>query len=252
MRKPFVAGNWKMHTTSSEVESLLGSLKSLLADVDGVDVAVCPPFPYLSLASRLLGGCRIRVGAQNMYWEEKGAYTGEVSALMLKDVGCDLVILGHSERRHVFGETNAMVHRKIRKALEVGLHPIVCVGERLEEREAGKTEQVVQTQVEGCLEGLSSQEMERITLAYEPVWAIGTGKTATPEQAQEVHRLIRVWLGRVFGEGVAERVRIQYGGSVKPENAKDLITQADIDGALVGGASLKAESFAAIVRAARL
>jgi len=250
MRTPFVAGNWKMNTISSEVKDLLGSLKSSLADVDGVDVAVCPPFPYLSLASDILGGCRIRLGAQSMYWEEEGAYTGEVSARMLKDVGCELVILGHSERRHLFGETDAMVCRKIRKALAVGLHPIVCVGETLEEREAGKTEEVIETQVKGCLEGFSSQDVERLTIAYEPIWAIGTGKTATPEQAQEAHRFIRGWIDQKFGREVGNETRIQYGGNVKPENANALMTQPDIDGALVGGASLKAESFAAIVRVA--
>lgn len=252
MRTPFVAGNWKMNTTRSEAEDLIGSLKSSLADTDNVDVAVCPPFLYLLLASKVLEGTRIRLGAQNMHWEEKGAYTGEVSARMLKDAGCDLVILGHSERRHLFGETDEMVHRKIRRALDVGLHSIVCVGETLEEREAGRTETVVEGQVNGCFRGLSVEDMREITVAYEPVWAIGTGKTATPEQAQEVHRLIREWVGRTFGDDIAEEIRIQYGGSVKPENTGDLIAQPDIDGALVGGASLRAESFTAIVRAAKV
>lgn len=252
MRVPFIAGNWKMNTTASETEELLNSLKSLLFKENNIDVAVCPPFPYLKLASRLLGGSRIRLGAQNMYWETAGAYTGEVSSGMLKDAGCDLVILGHSERRQYFGETDDMVHRKIQQALRSGLGPIVCVGETLEEREGGKTEEVVETHIRGCFDDLSAEDMKEITVAYEPVWAIGTGKTASPEQAQDVHRFIREWIRNTFGDEVADSIRIQYGGSVKPENAESLMVQPDIDGALVGGASLKAASFASIVKAAML
>ena len=249
MRIPFIAGNWKMYTDSVEAEALAVSLKRLLADVEDVDVAVCPPFPYLRPVFDILRDSRIRTGAQNMCWETKGAYTGEVSPRMLKDVGCDLVILGHSERRHIFQEMDEIVNRKIRKALEYELSPIICVGETLEEREAGKTEEVVLRQIGGCLEELSVEDLGKITVAYEPVWAIGTGRTATPEQAQEVHRLIRDWLGGRFSRGIADDVRIQYGGSVKPENAAGLMAQPDIDGALVGGASLKAEDFSAIVKA---
>ena len=250
MRIPFIAGNWKMNTTISETESLLEALKPLLEKVKGVDVAVAPPFPYLAIASRSLEESQIRLGAQNMAWETSGAFTGEVSGKMLKDVGCDYVILGHSERRHLFGETDDMIRRKILKALEFGLLPIVCVGETLDERESEKTSIVIENQINGCLGDLSTEQIKNITIAYEPVWAIGTGKTATPEQAQEVHRYIRDWLIKNFNRVVGEGVRIQYGGSVKPENAQSLLAQADIDGALVGGASLSAESFAAIARAA--
>ena len=250
MRIPFVAGNWKMHTKAAEAEELARSLVRLLEGVENVNVALCPPFPYLPLVAKVLRGTRIRLGGQNMCSELEGAYTGEVSARMLKDVGCDFVILGHSERRRLFGETDESVRRKIRQALDVGLLPIVCVGETLDQREVGKTVEVVGSQVKGCLQGFGAEEMRRVTVAYEPVWAIGTGKTATPEQAQEVHGFIRTWLSRTFGDDVSENLRIQYGGSVKPENAVVLMSQPDIDGALVGGASLKAESFAAIVEAA--
>lgn len=251
MRIPFIAGNWKMNTTASEAEALLKALKESLSDIEDVDVAVCPPFPYLMMVSRLLEGSRIRLGAQNMSWEKKGAFTGEVSPEMLTDAGCEFVILGHSERRHIFKETDEIVHRKIQQALESGLSPIVCVGETLEEREEGKTVQVVEDQIEGCLGGIAGSDMNHVTIAYEPVWAIGTGKTATPEQAQEVHRLIKVWLEDHFSRDIADTVRIQYGGSVKPENAKALLAQPDIDGALVGGASLKAPHFTTIVEAGR-
>jgi len=239
-----------MYTTASEAEALIVSLKSLFFDLQQADVAVCPPFPYLMLASKALSGSRIGLGAQNMYWEPEGAFTGEVSPKMLKDAGCEFVIVGHSERRQFFGETDASVNKKVLKALETGLKPIVCVGETLAERESGKTEHVVETQINGCFRDLSADGMKAVTVAYEPVWAIGTGKTATPEQAQDVHRFIRGLLCGAFGKGTGESIRIQYGGSVKPDNAKLLLSQPDIDGALVGGASLKAESFAAIVRAA--
>ncbi len=239
-----------MNTTASDAVDLLNALKPFLEDVEGVDVAVCPPFPYLSLISKTLEGSRILLGAQNMHHEAKGAYTGEVSPAMLKDVGCDLVILGHSERRHIFGETDETIRKKIQSALEFGLRPILCIGETLDDREADKTADVVRRQLKGCLEGFSRQDMEHIILAYEPVWAIGTGRTATPEQAEEVHRLTREWIEEQFDKKAAGSIRIQYGGSVKPGNARQLLEQPDIDGALVGGASLDAESFAAIVQAA--
>ena len=239
-----------MNTTASEAVDLLNTLKQLLEDVEEVDVAVCPPFPYLSLISKTLEGSRILLGAQNMHHETKGAFTGEVSPGMLTDVGCDLVILGHSERRHIFGETDEIIHRKIQSALEFGLQPILCIGETLDDREADRTVAVVTRQLKGCLDGFSRQDMDRMILAYEPVWAIGTGRTATPEQAEEVHRLTREWIEEQFDRETADSIRIQYGGSVKPGNAGQLMAQPDIDGALVGGASLDAESFAAIVKAA--
>jgi triosephosphate isomerase len=250
MRIPFIAGNWKMNTTLEEAVKLLRSLKESLADVHRVDVAVCPPYPFLFTAAGELAGSRISLGAQNMYGEEKGAFTGEVSPAMLKNVGCDLVILGHSERRQLFGETNEKVNWKIDAALRSKLFPIVCVGETLDQRENGQTEQVIEEQISGCFKDLSSDAMKGITVAYEPIWAIGTGKTASPQEAQQVHQFIRKWLENRFDKQIADEVRIQYGGSVKPENASDILNQKDIDGALVGGASLNSESFAAIIRAA--
>jgi triosephosphate isomerase len=250
MRKPFVAGNWKMNTTSSEAETLIQGLKSFVSDINNVDIAVCPPFVYLHKAVYLTNDSNIQVGAQNCYFESQGAFTGEIAPEMLKDVGCDFVILGHSERRHILGETDPMINQKVIKALDAGLEVVLCVGELLEEREAGKTECVVETQLAGGLKDVTAQAMSEITIAYEPVWAIGTGKTATPDQAQEVHAFIRTWLRSNYSPEVADHVRIQYGGSVKPENAKELMNQPDIDGALVGGASLKADSFSAIIRAA--
>lgn len=250
MRKPFIAGNWKMNATSEETEALIQALKGRIADVSGVDVAVAPPFVYLHKAVYTAQGSAVQVGAQNCYFESGGAYTGEIAPEMLKDVGCDFVILGHSERRHILNETDEMINRKVKKALAAGLDVILCVGELLEEREAGKTQDVVQTQLRDGLRGISQDDMKKITIAYEPVWAIGTGKTATPDQAQDVHAFIRGWLTEAYSSALSEAVRIQYGGSVKPDNAKDLLSQPDIDGALVGGASLKADSFAAIVKAA--
>ena len=250
MRAAVVAGNWKMYTNAAEAEALVGVLAALVSDVKNVEVAVCPPFPYLIPVAKTLQGTTVKVGGQNMHWEDEGAFTGEVSPKMLKDAGCHFVILGHSERRQYFGETDEKINKKIKKALSIGLVPIVCVGERLAEREAGTTEKIIRTQLEGCFQMLTSEGMTKVIIAYEPVWAIGTGKTATPEQAQEVHRFIRGWLSGAFGKETAESIRIQYGGSVKSDNAKALMSQPDIDGALVGGASLKAEGFAAIVRAA--
>ena len=249
MRRKFIAGNWKMNKTADEGAGLVRELVQELADSDSADVAVCPPFTALAAVAAEVRGTHVELGAQNMHWEASGAYTGEISAEMLLALGCKYVILGHSERRQLFGETSETVNRKLQAALAAELSPIVCVGEKLEEREAGRTEEVVFGQVRDSLADLDSKGMIKVTLAYEPVWAIGTGKTATPEQAQEVHAGIRKLLGETFGKACAEAVRIQYGGSVKPANAKTILAQADVDGALVGGASLKAADFAAVVRA---
>jgi triosephosphate isomerase (TIM) len=250
MRAAVVAGNWKMYTNAAEAEALVRGLAPLVSGVKNVEVAVCPPFPYLIPVAKALQGTQVRVGGQNMHWEDEGAFTGEVSPRMLTDAGCRFVILGHSERRQFFGETDEKINKKIKKALSSGLTPIVCVGEMLAEREAGTTEKIIRGQLEGCFQSLTPGDMVKLVIAYEPVWAIGTGKTASPEQAQDVHRFIRAWLSGAFGKDTAESIRIQYGGSVKPDNAKALMSQPDIDGALVGGASLKADGFAAIVRAA--
>jgi len=250
MRKPFVAGNWKMNLLVDTGRDLAVRLKESLEGINHVETAVCPPFVIVPAVCEVLRGSPIKVGAQNMYYEESGAFTGEVSGSMLMNAGCTYVILGHSERRHIFGEDDDLINKKVKAALAVGLKPIFCVGEKLEEREAGKTKNVVETQVKAGLAGVTAEEMEKVTVAYEPVWAIGTGKTATPEQAQEVHEFIRGLLAAEYGDETASAVRLQYGGSVKPGNAKALMTQPDIDGALVGGASLEAESFTEIVRAA--
>ena len=248
MRKPFIAGNWKMYKTIKEAVELINGLKRNLSDIEDVDIAVCPPFTALSDASELLIDSNIKLGAQDLYWEKEGAYTGEVSAAMLKDAGCEYVIIGHSERRQYFNETNETVNKKIKAALAAALLPIACVGETLKEREQQKTFDVVKSHITGALAGLSKADMLKLTIAYEPVWAIGTGKTATPEQAQEVHSYIRKLLSQLYDEETAELIRIQYGGSVKPENIKELKSQPDIDGALVGGASLKVDSFTNIVK----
>ncbi len=247
-RTPFIAGNWKMNKTVNEALDLVTSLKSLLSDMEGVEVAVAPPFPALDTVAKALRGSSIRLAAQNLFWEEKGAYTGEVSGLMLKDVGCEYVIVGHSERRQYFGETDETVNRRLKAALRHRLKPIFCVGETLKDREEGRTFSVIEAQLEGGLKDLDEGSVSQCVIAYEPVWAIGTGKTATPEPAQEVHRFIREKLTAVFSSAVAASLRIQYGGSVTPENIKGLMEKEDIDGALVGGASLKAEAFADIVR----
>jgi triosephosphate isomerase len=249
-RRPFIAGNWKMNKTPAEARTLAAAVKAALAGWDKADVALCPPFVCLPAVAEALRGSKLALGAQNVFWKDSGAYTGEISPAMLTAVGCRHVILGHSERRQYFGETDATVNQRLKAVLAAGLAPIVCIGETLAEREAGTTERVVRTQVEGGFAGLAAAEMATVTVAYEPVWAIGTGKTATPAQAQEVHAFIRGLLGRKFGDAVAQAARIQYGGSVNPGNAKGLLEQPDIDGALVGGASLKAEDFVQIVRAA--
>ena len=252
MRKPFIAGNWKMNTdshTSVELSKAIASAYSGFPG-DSVHVAVCPPFVYLQNVIKALGASRIAVGAQDIYYEQKGAFTGEISASMLKDIGCNYAICGHSERRHVIGETDEIINKKIAAAIMGGLLPIFCVGELLKQREASKTEEVVTQQIKAGLAGLSADKASAVTIAYEPVWAIGTGLTATPQQAQEVHGLIRKLLGEMYDTTLAEQIRIQYGGSVKPDNAAELMSQQDIDGLLVGGASLKADDFVAIIRAA--
>ncbi len=251
MRKPIVAGNWKLNKTSHEAIVLASELKREIVDVEGVDIVLCPPFTALADVADTLTDTNIALGAQNVFWEDAGAFTGEISAPMLKELGVSYVIIGHSERRQYFHETNETVNKRLHAALKHGLTPIVCVGENLSQRESNKTFDVIKGHCEGSLSGLSSEEMKKAVLAYEPVWAIGTGKTATPQQAQEVHVFIRQLLGKMFDEETGGSVRIQYGGSVTPDNIASLMAQADIDGALVGGASLKAPSFAAIVKGAK-
>lgn len=248
-RKKFVAGNWKMNTDSASAVELAKGLVAEVGSLESVDVAVCPPFVYLKEVAQAVAGSRITVGAQNMYFENNGAFTGEISGAMLKDAGCRYVILGHSERRHVLGESDQVINRKIIKALADGLEVIFCVGELLAEREANQTTEVVTRQVKIGLENISKSQAEHITIAYEPVWAIGTGKTATPEQAQEVHAMIRQLVAKIYDASFAQSVRIQYGGSVKASNAAELLGQPDIDGALVGGASLKVADFVGIIKA---
>lgn len=250
MRIPFIAGNWKMNLLRDSGLALVRELIDQLPQSDRVEVAVCPPSVYLAEIGQALQGSRIGLGAQNMHHEKEGAFTGEVSGSMLRDVGCRYVILGHSERRQFFGETDESVNQKVLAALGVGLTPIVCVGETLQEREAGQTERIIDSQCRGSLAKLTPQQAEKLVIAYEPVWAIGTGKTATPDQAEQVHAHIRRLLVEHFGQATAEGLRIQYGGSVKADNAAELLRQPNIDGALVGGASLKADGFAAIVKAA--
>ncbi len=252
MRNKAIAGNWKMNNDLKESEKLIVELKNLLQNEKlNCDIIICPPFTSLSEASKLIKGSMIKLGAQNMHFEENGAFTGEVSASMLKSVGCEYVILGHSERRNIFGETDELINKKIKKTLAAKLKPIFCVGELLEEREKGITNDVVKRQVLKGLEGVTAEEMKNIIIAYEPVWAIGTGKTATPAQAQAVHEFIRDLIEIDFSLEIANDLVIQYGGSVKPENAKELISQKDIDGALVGGACLKADSFMGIIKGAQ-
>ncbi|HVV87388.1 MAG TPA: triose-phosphate isomerase [Kofleriaceae bacterium] len=251
MRTPFVVGNWKMHKTVAEALALVTDLKNQLAALRDVDVGVAPPFTALHPVAKRLEDSPIAVAAQNCHWEAKGAFTGEIAPAMLRDVGCTWTIVGHSERRQLFGETDASVARKVTAALAAGLGVIVCVGETLAERDAGTTTRVVETQLDGGLADLPKGAIDKLVIAYEPVWAIGTGRTATPAQAQEVHAFIRGWLGGRLGAAAAGSIRIQYGGSVKADNAAQLMKQPDIDGALVGGASLQPADFVAICRAAR-
>ena len=248
MRRRLIAGNWKMNLNKADSAALVQAIVTGLVDA-GVDVAVCPPATYLDAVCQAAAGSPVAVGAQNMYHEASGAFTGELSPEMLTDVGCGLVILGHSERRHIFKESNEDICKKVHAALAAGLTPIVCVGELLEEREAGKTAEVVADQVNGSLDGVTAAQAAQIVIAYEPVWAIGTGKVATPEQAEEVHADLRKLLENRYNAETANTIRIQYGGSVKPENAAELLGQPNIDGALVGGASLKADSFLGIINA---
>jgi len=249
MRKTIIAGNWKMYKTIRESIELANGLTRELFQLerDKIDVVVCPAHTTLSEVAEVIADSNIDLGAQDMYWQEEGAFTGEVSPLMLKDAGCLYVIIGHSERRQFFAETNQTVNNKLKSALKHGLTPIVCVGENLSEREAGKTFTVLDDHIKNGLKDISENEILKIVIAYEPVWAIGTGKTATPEQAQEAHKYIRALLAKVYNKDIASKVRIQYGGSVKPENITELMQQPDVDGALVGGASLKVDSFTAIV-----
>ena len=244
MRKKIIAGNWKMYNDVNGTVNLISEIKKVMSDKNlNAGLIVCPPFTNLETASELLKDTSIKLGAQNMYFEESGAFTGEISPLMLKSVGCEFVILGHSERRTIFGEGDQVINKKIKTAIKHALKPIFCIGETLDEREKGVTFKVIETQLKNGLEGLGEGELANLIVAYEPVWAIGTGKVATPEQAQEVHKFIRGLIAKMYSQNFASQLIIQYGGSVKPENAKELLGQADIDGALVGGACLKAESF---------
>jgi triosephosphate isomerase len=249
-RKKFVAGNWKMNKNSAEARALATAIRAGVGKEDRVTVAVCPSFPWLMIVADVLKGSHIAVGAQDVYSEKSGAFTGEVSPEMLLDAGCRYAIVGHSERRHVLGEKDDLINRKARFALEQGLNVILCVGEKLEERDANKTEAVLDNQLTWGLREVSARLLDRLVIAYEPVWAIGTGRTATPEQAQQAHVFIRWRFGQLFGNPAAQDLVIQYGGSVKPDNAAALMHQQDVDGALVGNASLQAESFIQIVRAA--
>ncbi len=246
MRTPLIAGNWKMNTESASATALTSAIAERAAEAAGAELLVCPPSIYLTTVRDAIGETSVALGAQNMSCQPKGAFTGEISAAMLNDVGASYVILGHSERRHIFGETDENVNKKTIAAIAAGLRPIVCVGELLEEREAGKTAEVIRSQFEGSLAGISADDMQSVVIAYEPVWAIGTGKVATPAQAEEVHADLRKQLVERYNQELADTVRILYGGSVKPDNATELIGQPNIDGALIGGASLKADDFLAI------
>jgi len=246
VRIPIIAGNWKMYKTIPEARELVTGIKEKLKATGQVEVVVCPPFTALAPVAEVLKGSGIGLGAQDLFWEEEGAYTGEVSPVMLRDLGCQYVIIGHSERRQYFGETDETVNKKVKAALAHGLRPIICVGESLAQREAGETETLVATQVEKALAGVEATEIPQIVIAYEPIWAIGTGRSSTGEDANQVIGLIRKTIARLYRQELADQVRIQYGGSVKPENIKEFMTQPEIDGALVGGASLKVDSFLAI------
>ena len=249
-RRILIAGNWKMNTRGASAVDLAKAVVAKVGEEPAVDVALCPPSVYLSAVADVVAGTPVGLGSQNVYAADDGAYTGEVNAAMLTDVGCRYVILGHSERRAILKETDAMISEKLHAALAGNLVPIVCVGETLEDRESGNTEKVVETQIRGSLAGLDEVRAAGIVIAYEPVWAIGTGKTASPEQAEEVHAFLRKLLGEMFTSDVADQIVIQYGGSVKPGNAKELLGQPNIDGALVGGAALKADDFIGIIKPA--
>lgn len=248
MKRYLIAGNWKMNKTTGEAIELAQKLVESLKDVNDRDILICPPFTALYSVYQVIKGTNIKLGAQDVFYENSGAFTGEISPIMLKDVGCEYVIIGHSERRHIIGETDELINKKIKAAINNGLKTILCVGELLEEREAGKTLEVVKTQLEKGLNGVSKEEMKNVVIAYEPVWAIGTGKTAKPEDAQEVHAYIRELLSKLYSKEIADETIIQYGGSVKASNIDSLMAMPDIDGALVGGASLIAEEFTRIVK----
>jgi triosephosphate isomerase len=253
MRKKIVAANWKMNMTLGESRRFVESFLLDAAEIRDVEIVIVPPFTALAEVTALLekSGQSIKVGAQNMHWERNGAFTGEISAALLRDLFVHYVIIGHSERRRLFGETDEIVNKKVRAAHDATLRPIVCIGETLEQRDKGNVEKILAIQLRGSLKDLTEKELQETVIAYEPVWAIGTGRNATPEQAQEAHAFIRKTLAGISDEATADRIRIQYGGSVKPENARELMSQSDIDGALVGGASLDPRSFAEIVKAAR-
>jgi triosephosphate isomerase len=246
-RKPIIAGNWKMNKTPAEARDLAQNLVPLVSGAGNRDIVLAPPFTALQAVAEVIKGTSIGLSGQNLHWEDKGAFTGEISAEMLLASGCKYVIIGHSERRQYFGETDETVNKKVKQALKQGLLPIVCVGETLSEREAGKLHEIINRQTAGGLKDISVTDMKKVVMAYEPVWAIGTGKTATPEQANEVHALIRQKVKSLYNAETADSLRIQYGGSVTPDNVSALMSMPDIDGALVGGASLKPESFAALV-----
>ena len=247
-RKIFIAGNWKMNKTAAETAELASALKASLAPFAGkCEIAVCPTFTSLATAVEILKGSNVKVGAQNIHWADNGAYTGEISGAMLKEIGVEYVIIGHSERRQYFGETDETVNQRIKAALKYGLKPIVCIGETLNERESGVTNTVLEKQIRGAFADISAADMDAITIAYEPVWAIGTGKTATPEVAQETHAFIRSVLTALYGDK-AQDIVVQYGGSMKPENSGALVSKQDIDGGLIGGAALKADSFTALIQ----
>ncbi len=250
MRKMVIAGNWKMHGELNETVNLISGIKNLLEQTElKCDVIIAPPFTSLETANTLIKDSAIKLSSQNMHFEDKGAFTGEISHSMLKSVGCEYVILGHSERRSIFGETNEIINKKMLKAISVGLKPIFCIGETLEERETNLTEKVVEEQTRKGLDGVSETDLENVIIAYEPVWAIGTGKVASPEQAQDVHKFIRDLITNMYSSNAADNLTIQYGGSVKPDNAEGLLSKPDIDGALVGGACLQADSFVGIIKA---
>ena len=248
MRTKIIAGNWKMNKIATEAIAFARDLKVKILNIRKTGIVVCPPFTVLSIVNDILRESRAEVGAQNVHWESSGAYTGEISAEMIESVGCRHVIIGHSERRQLFGETNQLVNKKLAHVLTTSLNPIVCIGETLEQRQNGQTQNIVRTQLEEGLNGLTSDQLKRVVLAYEPVWAIGTGVTATPDQADEVHIFIRELIRNRFGQKAAESIPILYGGSVKPDNIQDLASRADIDGGLIGGASLSVASFVEMIK----
>ncbi|MFX1315070.1 MAG: triose-phosphate isomerase [Promethearchaeota archaeon] len=251
MRKPIIGGNWKMNRgTPDDAKNMLEQFIPQVKEIDFVDIVICAPFTVLHTLIEITKKTNIKVGAQNMYFEEKGAFTGEISPNFLKSLGVEYVILGHSERRDIFKESDELVNKKLKKALSMNLNPIVCIGEHLNERELGKTKEIIEFQMNKTFKNLNSDQIIRTIIAYEPIWAIGTGKTATPEQAEEIHIYIRKLLSQKFGKETADKVRIQYGGSIKPSNALELFNKDNIDGGLVGGASLQADSFSQIIKAA--